>query len=108
MTVRSNCFFSEGPVSGILWNRSGLEINAGIDLVGSYSGQECSIVKLQARDKVDEDHALCEQRFLEKGFSEQVQGGKNWRRGWDSNPRYGRPHNGFRGRRLQPLGHLSV
>ena len=33
----------------------------------------------------------------------------NWRRGRDSNPRYGfRPYNGLANRRLQPLGHLSV
>jgi len=31
-----------------------------------------------------------------------------WRRGWDSNPRYACTHNGFRDRRLRPLGHLSV
>ena len=32
-----------------------------------------------------------------------------WRRGRDSNPRYGfRPYNGLANRRLQPLGHLSV
>ena len=29
------------------------------------------------------------------------------RRGGDSNPRYGRPHTGFRNQLLQPLGHLS-
>ncbi len=26
-----------------------------------------------------------------------------WRRGWDSNPRYGYPHSGFRDRPIQPL-----
>ena len=31
-----------------------------------------------------------------------------WRRGWDSNPRYGYPHTAFRERHLQPLGHLST
>ena len=32
----------------------------------------------------------------------------NWRRGGDSNPRYGFwPYNGLANRRLQPLGHLS-
>ena len=32
-----------------------------------------------------------------------------WRRGRDSNPRYGvKPHNGLANRRLQPLGHLSA
>jgi hypothetical protein len=32
-----------------------------------------------------------------------------WRRGRDSNPRYGfRPYNGLANRRLQPLGHLSI
>ena len=30
-----------------------------------------------------------------------------WRRGRDSNPGYRKRYNGFRGRRLQPLGHLS-
>ena len=33
----------------------------------------------------------------------------SWRRGRDSNPRYGfRPYNGLANRRLQPLGHLSI
>ena len=33
---------------------------------------------------------------------------QNWRRGRDSNPRYGfTPHNGLANRRLRPLGHLS-
>ena len=32
---------------------------------------------------------------------------KNWRRGWDSNPRYGYPYNGFRDRPIRPLWHLS-
>ena len=31
-----------------------------------------------------------------------------WRRGWDSNPRYGYPYTAFRERHLQPLGHLST
>ncbi len=31
----------------------------------------------------------------------------NWRRGWDSNPRYARTHNGFRDRPDRPLWHLS-
>ena len=30
-----------------------------------------------------------------------------WRRGWDSNPRYRFRHGGFQDRCLQPLGHLS-
>jgi hypothetical protein len=34
--------------------------------------------------------------------------GAEWRRGWDSNPRYGYPHTAFRERHLQPLGHLSA
>jgi hypothetical protein len=34
--------------------------------------------------------------------------GRIWRRGWDSNPRWTRAHNGFRDRLLRPLGHLSV
>ena len=32
----------------------------------------------------------------------------SWRRGWDSNPRYGYPYNGFRDRPIRPLWHLSV
>ena len=31
-----------------------------------------------------------------------------WRRGWDSNPRYACTHNGFRDRPDRPLWHLSV
>ena len=31
----------------------------------------------------------------------------NWRREWDSNPRYPHEYTGFRDRRLRPLGHLS-
>ena len=30
-----------------------------------------------------------------------------WRKGWDSNPRYGFPHTRFPSVRLKPLGHLS-
>src|SRR5215203_1653780 len=33
---------------------------------------------------------------------------KDWRTGWDSNPRYGFPYTRFPSERLQPLGHLSV
>jgi hypothetical protein len=33
---------------------------------------------------------------------------KIWRRGWDSNPRYGFPHARFRGECFQPLSHLSA
>jgi site-specific DNA recombinase len=33
--------------------------------------------------------------------------GLKWRRGWDSNPRYGLPHAGFQDRCLKPLGHPS-
>src|SRR5579884_3110457 len=32
---------------------------------------------------------------------------RNWRRGWDSNPRWGCPHIGFRDRRLQPSSATS-
>src|SRR3954469_19007533 len=32
---------------------------------------------------------------------------RNWRREWDSNPRYGFPHTRFPSVRLKPLGHLS-
>jgi hypothetical protein len=31
----------------------------------------------------------------------------DWRREWDSNPRYGFPYTRFPSERLQPLGHLS-
>ena len=34
--------------------------------------------------------------------------GTSWRRGWDSNPRDGRPPAGFQDRCLQPLGHPSL
>src|SRR3954470_7790000 len=30
-----------------------------------------------------------------------------WRRGWDSNPRWACTHGGFQDRCLKPLGHLS-
>src|SRR5262249_7385285 len=33
---------------------------------------------------------------------------KEWRRGWDSNPRYGSPYARFRGEYFQPLSHLSA
>jgi hypothetical protein len=33
---------------------------------------------------------------------------KNWRRGWDLNPRYGFPHTRFPSVLLRPLGHLSA
>ena len=33
---------------------------------------------------------------------------REWRRGWDSNPRYPSGYNGFRDRPIQPLSHLSV
>jgi hypothetical protein len=33
---------------------------------------------------------------------------KFWRRGWDSNPRYGFPYARFRGEYFQPLSHLSA
>ena len=36
-----------------------------------------------------------------------ARGCKSWRKGWDSNPRYGRPHGGFQDRCLKPLGHPS-
>ncbi len=41
--------------------------------------------------------------------SRQIHGpGWRWRRGWDSNPRYARAHNGFRDRPDRPLWHLST
>src|SRR3974377_392116 len=33
---------------------------------------------------------------------------EKWRRGWDSNPRYGSPYARFRGEYFQPLSHLSA
>ena len=33
---------------------------------------------------------------------------EQWRRGWDSNPRYGFPHARFRGEYFKPLSHLSA
>ena len=33
---------------------------------------------------------------------------EEWRRGWDSNPRYARAYNGFRDRPVQPLRHPSA
>ena len=33
---------------------------------------------------------------------------RKWRRGWDSNPRYGSPYARFRGEYFQPLSHLSA
>ncbi len=51
----------------------------------------------------------------QKFASLKVQGGEPeagtdsiWRRGWDSNPRYGFPHARFRGEYFQPLSHLSA
>src|SRR5580692_8913038 len=35
-------------------------------------------------------------------------GATEWRRGWDSNPRYGFPYARFRGEYFQPLSHLSA
>jgi hypothetical protein len=40
-----------------------------------------------------------------KGKKNQLQ---KWRRGWDSNPRYGFPYARFRGEYFQPLSHLSA
>ena len=34
--------------------------------------------------------------------------GRGWRRGWDSNPRYGYPYTRFPSVLLKPLGHLST
>ncbi len=33
---------------------------------------------------------------------------KMWRKGWDSNPRYGSPHGSFQDCSLKPLGHPSA
>jgi hypothetical protein len=40
--------------------------------------------------------------------TENVVRGSDWRRGWDSNPRYGYPYAAFRVRCFQPLSHLSA
>ena len=47
---------------------------------------------------------------LQKPFARLARMKENskWRRGRDSNPRYGYPHNGFRDRPVQPLWHLSI
>jgi hypothetical protein len=42
------------------------------------------------------------------GFVDGIVGKNNWRRGWDSNPRYGYPYAAFRVRCFQPLSHLSA
>src|SRR5689334_20042272 len=39
--------------------------------------------------------------------AEKISSWKNWRRGRDSNPRYGCPYAAFRVRCIQPLCHLS-
>src|SRR5215472_24366 len=44
--------------------------------------------------------------WLQKRGFARVQ--KYWRRGWDSNPRYGFPHARFRGEYFKPLSHLSA
>src|SRR5436190_23996487 len=41
------------------------------------------------------------------GFVGKRQYPKDWRRGWDSNPRYGFPYTRFPSVRLKPLGHPS-
>src|SRR5882762_5503081 len=49
--------------------------------------------------------------FLGKSFRKEpnpLKTTKEWRRGWDSNPRYGFPYARFRGEYFQPLSHLSA
>jgi hypothetical protein len=47
-------------------------------------------------------------QFLDAGGQPWTLMDYDWRRGWDSNPRYGlSPYNGLANRRLQPLGHPS-
>src|SRR6267154_6024641 len=42
-------------------------------------------------------------------FEKRLAGSRGrWRRGWDSNPRYGFPYARFRGEYFQPLSHLSA
>src|SRR6267143_7267163 len=46
-------------------------------------------------------------RFSAYSSTEKSGGPYDWRREWDSNPRYGFPHTRFPSVRLKPLGHLS-
>src|ERR1700732_3931565 len=46
-------------------------------------------------------------RFSACSLMEKSGGRHEWRREWDSNPRYGFPHTRFPSVRLKPLGHLS-
>jgi hypothetical protein len=55
---------------------------------------ECSTAQMHRVDK----------RLFLKDFFATVD---QWRREWDSNPRYGFPHTRFPSVRLKPLGHLS-
>jgi hypothetical protein len=47
-------------------------------------------------------------RILWQNAVEKEVGQTDWRRGWDSNPRYGSPYARFRGEYFQPLSHLSA
>ena len=42
-----------------------------------------------------------------KSESYRMESEEQWRREWDSNPRWYRYHAGFQDRCLKPLGHLS-
>src|SRR3981081_4252996 len=46
-------------------------------------------------------------RFSAYSLMEKLGGRNEWRREWDSNPRYSFPHTRFPSVRLKPLGHLS-
>src|SRR6202048_4429224 len=46
-------------------------------------------------------------RFSAYSLMEKLRGRYEWRREWDSNPRYSFPHTRFPSVRLKPLGHLS-
>ena len=46
-------------------------------------------------------------RFSTYSLMEKLGGRYEWRREWDSNPRYSFPHTRFPSVRLKPLGHLS-
>ena len=69
-----------------------------------------------ASDRANGDQQLkTEKSFISKVFRRKATAGEtvatidSWRRGWDSNPRYGlSPYNGLANRRLQPLGHPSA
>lgn len=52
--------------------------------------------------------SICFIANIRKKCKEKIFKLKLWRKGRDLNPRWSCPHNGFRGRRIQPLCHLSA